>query len=96
LSYGVVKCPSETRLLAWLVGSVTAYAVFTPVSDEDQTCSFCGRRRAEVRRLIPGPTHQEKHPSGLNICDGCVTICNEILEKDLGADWRYPEGRGRD
>lgn len=37
-------------------------------------CSFCGKPRDGVRRLIAGP--------GVYICDGCVTLCNEIIAKD--------------
>lgn len=35
-------------------------------------CSFCGRNKSEVNRLIAGP-------DGLLICDECVGICNSIL-----------------
>ena len=34
-------------------------------------CSFCGKPRGEVRKLVPGPA--------VNICDECVAICNEIV-----------------
>ena len=37
-------------------------------------CSFCGMSQHEVRKLIAGPT--------VFICDGCVELCNEILEKE--------------
>ncbi len=39
------------------------------------TCSFCGKRQDEVKRLIAGPATY--------ICDECVHICNEILAEDL-------------
>ncbi len=39
---------------------------------EEVSCSFCGKRREEVSRLVSGPTVQ--------ICNECVEICNEILE----------------
>jgi ClpX C4-type zinc finger len=35
-------------------------------------CSFCGKSRDHVRRLIAGP-------NGVYICDECVTLCNEII-----------------
>jgi hypothetical protein len=35
-------------------------------------CSFCGRDREAVERLIAGP-------QGVAICDQCVALCNEIL-----------------
>jgi ATP-dependent protease Clp ATPase subunit len=36
------------------------------------TCSFCGKRRDQTRRLIAGP-------NGVYICAECVGLCNEIL-----------------
>ncbi len=35
------------------------------------SCSFCGKRRDQVRKLIAGP--------GVRICDECVALCVEIL-----------------
>ena len=37
-------------------------------------CSFCGKSRAEVKKLVAGP--------GVYICDSCVTVCRNILEKE--------------
>lgn len=33
----------------------------------DFTCSFCGRQRTQVQKLVPGPR--------LLICDSCVLLC---------------------
>ncbi len=41
-------------------------------------CSFCGKSRAEVRKLIAGP--------GVYICDSCVTVCQTVLSKELRED----------
>jgi len=41
-------------------------------------CSFCGKSRAEVKKLIAGP--------GVYICDGCIGICKTILDKENRAD----------
>jgi len=38
-------------------------------------CSFCGKPGDEVGRLVTGP-------DGVNICDECVGMCNEILSED--------------
>src|SRR5881396_1765390 len=38
-------------------------------------CSFCGKGREEVRKLIAGPT--------VYICDECVDLCNDIIAEDL-------------
>lgn len=37
-------------------------------------CTFCGKSQHEVRKLIAGPT--------VFICDECVLLCMEIMEKD--------------
>jgi ATP-dependent Clp protease ATP-binding subunit ClpX len=37
-------------------------------------CSFCGKNRDQVRKLIAGPT--------VYICDECVGLCNEIISED--------------
>ena len=39
-------------------------------------CSFCGKGRDQVRRLIAGP-------EGSYICDECVEICAGIVEEEL-------------
>lgn len=38
-------------------------------------CSFCGKSKAEVRKLIAGP--------GVFICDACVGVCKNVLDKEL-------------
>ena len=43
------------------------------MKDDEQYCSFCGKSKNQVKRLIAGP-------NGLNICDECVEICNEEIK----------------
>ncbi|MEN9675481.1 MAG: ATP-dependent protease ATP-binding subunit ClpX [Verrucomicrobiota bacterium] len=38
-------------------------------------CSFCGKSRSEVKKLIAGP--------GVYICDSCVGVCQNVLTKEL-------------
>jgi len=42
--------------------------------DRHLRCSFCGKSRYEVRKLIAGPT--------VYICDECVNLCNDIIAED--------------
>ena len=43
--------------------------------DRDELkCSFCGKSEHNVRKLIAG--------TGVYICDSCVELCNEILQKE--------------
>ncbi len=41
---------------------------------EDLRCSFCGKSRQDVRKLISGPK--------VFVCDECVDLCNEIIAKE--------------
>jgi ATP-dependent Clp protease ATP-binding subunit ClpX len=43
-------------------------------SDENLRCSFCGKSRDQVRKLIAGPA--------VYICDECVGLCNEIMAEE--------------
>lgn len=47
-------------------------------------CSFCGKSRNQVKRIIAGPD--------VYICDECVHLCNEIIEDEL--DGVYEEFDG--
>ena len=41
-------------------------------------CSFCGKNRDEVRKLIAGPT--------VYICDECIDLCNDIIAEEGDED----------
>ena len=43
-------------------------------------CSFCGKSHAEVKKLIQGP--------GVYICDSCIIVCKNVLDKELRAEHR--------
>jgi ATP-dependent Clp protease ATP-binding subunit ClpX len=53
---------------------------------DDFHCSFCGKRRREVRKLISGPR--------VFICDECVALCNDIIAKEEAHERpRFPKPR---
>lgn len=43
--------------------------------DNNLTCSFCGKRESQVRRLIAG--------RGVYICDECINFCKDMLDEDM-------------
>jgi ATP-dependent Clp protease ATP-binding subunit ClpX len=43
-------------------------------------CSFCGKSHAEVKKLIAGP--------GVYICDSCINVCKNILDKETKEESR--------
>jgi excisionase family DNA binding protein len=70
----------EGKLRAYQFGGgwkISESALREFVRGQTKRCSFCGKEQLQVRRLIAGP-------NGAHICDGCVGLCNEILEKELG------------
>ena len=50
-------------------------------------CSFCGKSHSEVKKLIAGP--------GVYICNECVDVCSNILEKELSAADTKPKTASR-
>lgn len=48
-------------------------------------CSFCGKSHAEVKKLIAGP--------GVYICDSCVLLCKQVLDKEFSAQARKHKTR---
>lgn len=41
-------------------------------------CSFCGKSRHEVKKLIAGPS--------VFICDECIELCNDIIRDEVAAE----------
>ena len=50
----------------------------------EQRCSFCGKSKEEVRRLIAGP-------GGVFICDDCVDICKAMVDETLAKESKTEE-----
>lgn len=44
-------------------------------NEQQQFCSFCGKPKELVKKLIAGP-------HGVFICDECVEVCREVIKKD--------------
>ena len=47
----------------------------SPEVNVETRCSFCGKERTEVERIIAGP--------GVFICSECIEICNKIIASDI-------------
>ena len=45
-------------------------------TNDDIFCSFCGRYKDEVGKIIAGP-------NGIFICEDCIDICNRIILEDI-------------
>lgn len=53
--------------------------------DRAVCCSFCGKTQDQVRIMIAGP--------GVHICDECVALCQEVMQKQYGIDPVVPTRR---
>ena len=53
--------------------------------DKNKTprCSFCGKSKAQVNKLLAGPN--------VYICDECIGVCNSILEDEMQEDEEFIE-----
>ena len=49
-------------------------------------CSFCGKSRDQVRRLIAGP-------GSVYICDECIELCREIIEEESSGATPQPAAK---
>src|SRR5688500_14467691 len=47
-------------------------------------CSFCGKSRKEVKKLIAGPT--------VYICDECIALCNDIIAEEVDREDSFQTG----
>jgi hypothetical protein len=43
-------------------------------------CSWCGKLEAEVKKLLGR--------GGVALCDECVSLASDIMEAELGENWR--------
>lgn len=46
-------------------------SMFLAEMDDDQCCSFCGRRPDEVTKIVES--------ANARICDVCIRQCNEMI-----------------
>ena len=46
----------------------------------DLRCSFCGKPKSQVLKLIAGPSE------AVAICNECVALCGEIIAEELTED----------
>ncbi|KAI4452949.1 atp-dependent clp protease atp-binding subunit clpx-like mitochondrial-related [Holotrichia oblita] len=46
------------------------------INEKDLFCSFCGKPKDLVKKLVAGP-------NGIFICDECIEICQEIIKKEV-------------
>jgi hypothetical protein len=78
-----VRATGEFRVPSDLVAAAEMGAAIPAESSSPgapTTCSWCGKTAEKVRKLL-GTT-------AFAICDECVSLCADILEAELGPDWR--------
>ncbi len=56
-------------------------------TNENLTCSFCGKSQREVKKLIAGPN--------VYICDECIELCNDIIAEEYENDRTVRDRKSR-
>ena len=49
-------------------------------SETEVSCTWCGKLRGEVKKLLAS--------GEARICNECVALCADVLEAELGDEWR--------
>lgn len=56
-----------------------------PEQDGEARCTFCGKRRDQVPGLAAMAAGSgDESPGSVTICAECLTLCDEIIEEELG------------
>jgi predicted enzyme related to lactoylglutathione lyase len=58
-----------------------------PARVRDVRCSFCGKSRRDVAKVIAGT-------NGVYICNECIDLCNAIIREELGSEGPKPSSSG--
>lgn len=71
---------SATRMISDGSSSADDAERFEVVPEDDKgvRCNFCGRGLRRAKRIVRGG------PSARTICDGCLTLCNQVLHETPG------------
>jgi hypothetical protein len=78
-----VRATGEFRVPADLIAATdmgAAPSVESSTPGAPTMCTWCSKSAGSVRKLL-GTT-------AFAICDECVSLCADILEAELGPDWR--------
>jgi hypothetical protein len=68
-------------------GEVAGGLRLVPDETSSASCSFCGKKRADVDRLVAPeavrqPGGDPRFPVVLSICDQCLALCQEIQQEE--------------
>ena len=74
-----LRAVGEEEAMASTASTASTEEAGTGGERQEYACSFCGKRPAEIRRLIAGP-------KGVFICDECVALCNTIIAEEEAKD----------
>ncbi len=74
---GEFRVMSEAEIAAVEAPETAAPA---PRPNTVSVCSWCGKLENEVKKLLGR--------GGAALCNECVSLASDIMEAELGADWR--------
>jgi hypothetical protein len=84
---GTIDVTTTGEFAAVSSGHVAALMADVDIDDDGReaehdgaACSWCGKHEGEVRKILSR--------GDANICNGCVALCADIMELELGDDWK--------
>lgn len=80
---GEFRVPTALELLAESDGVVEVHPSMAAASAQPAVtgaCAWCGKLEHQVKKLLGR--------GGVALCDECVSLCCDILDAELGGDWR--------
>ena len=77
---GGVVVRSTSEFMAPTEAALTAASGDELQASGIEQCTWCSRRRDEVKKILTSGT--------VGICNECVALCADILTAELGDDWR--------
>lgn len=77
---GEFRVPTQEELLAHLDVDRLDASPHMSRANTTNVCSWCGKLETQVKKLLGR--------GGAALCDECVALASDIMEAELGSDWR--------
>ena len=78
-STGEFRVPVAAELFLGSEGAANLEPTQAPAATPN-ACAWCNKREPEVKKLLGR--------SNVALCNECVSLASDIMEAELGADWR--------
>ena len=75
---GEFRVPTPAEVFEHMDGPESAASPQKPLSSN--VCAWCGKLEPQVKKLLGR--------SGIALCNECISLASDIMEAELGAEWK--------